>query len=149
MFVRMLRLPQEVRDRYDVSSLQVVMHAAAPCPVPVKRQMIEWWGPIIHEYYAGTEDIGGTYITSTEWLAHPGSVGRPTQECHIVSEDGDEQPAGEVGVVYFAGGRPFEYHNDPDKTAAIANERGLAHARRHGLPRRRRLPLPHRSRSPT
>jgi acyl-CoA synthetase (AMP-forming)/AMP-acid ligase II len=124
MFVRMLRLPQEVRDRYDVSSLQVVMHAAAPCPVPVKRQMIEWWGPIIHEYYAGTEDIGGTYITSTEWLAHPGSVGRPTQECHIVSEDGDEQPAGEVGVVYFAGGRPFEYHNDPDKTAAIANERG-------------------------
>ena len=124
MFVRMLRLPKEVRDRYDVSSLQVVMHAAAPCPVPVKRQMIEWWGPIIHEYYAGTEDIGGTYITSTEWLAHPGSVGRPTQECHIVSEDGDEQPAGKVGVVYFAGGRPFEYHNDPDKTAAIANERG-------------------------
>jgi fatty-acyl-CoA synthase len=124
MFVRMLRLPEEERLRYDVSSLRVVMHAAAPCPVPIKRQMIEWWGPIIHEYYSGTEDIGGTFITAQEWLEHPGSVGRPSEECHVVGEAGDVLPPGEVGVVYFAGGRPFEYHNDPDKTASITNPQG-------------------------
>jgi long-chain acyl-CoA synthetase len=124
MFVRMLRLPEGERLAYDVSSLQVVMHAAAPCPVPIKRQMIEWWGPIIHEYYSGTEDIGGTFIFAQEWLEHPGSVGRPSEECHIVSESGDELPPGEVGIVYFAGGRPFEYHNDPEKTAAITNDGG-------------------------
>jgi fatty-acyl-CoA synthase len=124
MFVRMLRLPQEERERFDLSSLQVAMHAAAPCPIPVKRQMIDWWGPIVHEYYAGTEDIGSTFITADEWLAHPGSVGRPMDECHIVDESGEELPAGEPGVVYFAGGRPFEYHNDPDKTASITNEKG-------------------------
>ena len=124
MFVRMLQLPQEERERYDVSSLQVVMHAAAPCPVPVKRQMIEWWGPIIHEYYSGTEDIGSTFITAQEWLEHPGSVGRPMSECHIVGDDGEELPPGEPGLVYFAGGRDFEYHNDPDKTASVANEKG-------------------------
>ena len=77
MFVRMLRLPEAERGRYDISSLRSVVHAAAPCPVAVKRQMIEWWGPIINEYYAGTEDIGSTWITATEWLSHPGSVGRP------------------------------------------------------------------------
>jgi long-chain acyl-CoA synthetase len=124
MFVRLLRLPEEVRRRYDTSSLQMVVHAAAPCPVPIKRQMIEWWGPIIHEYYSGTEDIGGTFITAAEWLEHPGSVGRPTDECHIVGDDGTELGPGEIGVVHFAGGRPFEYHNDPDKTASIADERG-------------------------
>lgn len=124
MFVRMLRLPPEVRDRYDLSSLRHVSHAAAPCPVPVKRQMLDWWGPIIHEYYAGTEDIGGTAIGPEDWLAHPGSVGRPRDECHIVGPDGEELPVGESGVVYFAGGRPFEYHGDPEKTASIANERG-------------------------
>jgi fatty-acyl-CoA synthase len=124
MFVRMLRLPEAVRARYDHSSLQFVVHAAAPCPVAVKRQMIDWWGPIIDEYYAGTEDIGSTYITSTEWLAHPGSVGRPTTPAFIVSEDGRELPTGEAGVVYFAGGRPFEYHNDEAKTAAIADASG-------------------------
>jgi fatty-acyl-CoA synthase len=124
MFVRMLRLPDDVRGRYDVSSLQHVSHAAAPCPVPIKRQMLDWWGPIIHEYYAGTEDIGGTAIGPEDWLAHPGSVGRPRDECHIVGPDGEESPTGESGVVYFTGGRPFEYHGDPDKTAAIANERG-------------------------
>jgi long-chain acyl-CoA synthetase len=124
MFIRMLHLPQEERERYDLSSLQVAVHAAAPCPIPVKRQMIEWWGPIIHEYYSGTEDIGSTFITAEEWLAHPGSVGRPVDECHIVGEDGEELPAGQTGVVYFAGGRPFEYHNDPDKTASIANDKG-------------------------
>ena len=124
MFVRMLRLPPDERERYDLSSLQFVVHAAAPCPVPVKRQMLEWWGPIIHEYYSGTEDIGSTFITPEEWLAHPGSVGRPLEECHIVGRDGEELPPGEEGVVYFAGGRPFEYHNDPDKTASITDQRG-------------------------
>jgi fatty-acyl-CoA synthase len=120
----MLHLPKDERERYDTSSLRIVLHAAAPCPVPVKRQMIEWWGPILHEYYAGTEDIGSTYITSQEWLEHPGSVGRPMNECHIVGEDGEELPAGEAGTVYFAGGRPFEYHNDAEKTASIANDKG-------------------------
>ena len=124
MFVRMLRLPADERSSYDVSSLRSVLHAAAPCPVPVKRQMIEWLGPIINEYYAGTEDIGSTFITSEEWLAHPGSVGRPRNECHIVGEGGVEQPPGHPGVVYFAGGRHFEYHNDPGKTASVTNERG-------------------------
>jgi long-chain acyl-CoA synthetase len=124
MFVRMLRIPEAERAAYDVSSLKLVMHAAAPCPVPVKRQMIDWWGPIIHEYYAGTEDIGSTYIGPTEWLAHPGSVGRPMNECHIVGEDGVELPAGEAGLVYFAGGQPFEYHNDPEKTSSVVNDRG-------------------------
>jgi fatty-acyl-CoA synthase len=124
MFVRMLQLPREERERYDLSSLRWVMHGAAPCPVAVKRQMMEWWGPILHEYYAGTEDLGSTYISPEEWLAHPGSVGRPFGECHIVGEDGEEAPTGQAGVVYFAGGRPFEYHNDPEKTASITNERG-------------------------
>jgi long-chain acyl-CoA synthetase len=124
MFVRMLRLPQEERERYDLSSLRYVVHAAAPCPVEVKRQMIDWWGPIIHEYYSGTEDIGNTFISPEEWLAHPGSVGRPTSECHIVGDDGEVLPPGQAGVVYFAGGRPFEYHNDPEKTASVTNEKG-------------------------
>ena len=124
MFVRMLQLPEEIRRRYDLTSLRFVVHAAAPCPVTVKRKMLEWWGPIIYEYYSGTEDIGGTMISPAEWLAHPGSVGRPLGECHVLGEDGHELPVGETGVVYFAGGRPFEYHNDPDKTASIANDRG-------------------------
>ena len=124
MFIRLLRLPRAERERYDLSSLRLVMHAAAPCPVAVKRQMLDWWGPIICEYYAGTEDIGNTFITAQEWLAHPGSVGRPAMECHIVGEDGQELPPGQPGVVYFAGGRPFEYHNDPAKTASISNDKG-------------------------
>jgi len=86
--------------------------------------MLDWWGPIIHEYYSGTEDIGTAYITPQEWLAHPGSVGRPMNECHIVAEGGEELPPGQAGVVYFAGGRPFEYHNDPPKTASVTNELG-------------------------
>jgi fatty-acyl-CoA synthase len=124
MFIRLLQLPEDERARYRLSSLRYVQHAAAPCPVPVKRRMLEWWGPIIHEYYSGTEDVGHTGITPQEWLAHPGSVGRPAQECHIVGEDGQERGPGEVGAVYFAGGRPFEYHNDPAKTAAVSNDRG-------------------------
>jgi long-chain acyl-CoA synthetase len=124
MFVRLLRLPAGERERYDLSSLRHVLHAAAPCPVAVKRQMLEWWGPIIYEYYAGTEDIGHTNITPEEWLAHPGSVGRSAAECHIVGEDGAELPPGQSGVIYFAAGRPFEYHNDPEKTASVSNEKG-------------------------
>jgi long-chain acyl-CoA synthetase len=124
MFIRMLRLPTEVRGRYDLSSLQHVVHAAAPCPVPVKRQMLDWLGLIIYEYYGGTEDIGSTAITPEEWLAHPGSVGRPLDECHIIGEDGEELPMAQEGVVFFAGGRPFEYHHDPAKTASITNDKG-------------------------
>ena len=124
MFTRLLRLPEDVRARYDLSSLEVVQHGAAPCPVPVKRRMIEWWGPIIHEYYGGTEEIGWSSISSEEWRAHPGSVGRPVQECHILGEDGEDLPPGQPGLVYFAGGRAFEYHNDRAKTASVANDRG-------------------------
>jgi long-chain acyl-CoA synthetase len=124
MFTRLLKLPESVRSEHDVSSLQIVMHGAAPCPASVKQQMLDWWGPIIHEYYAGTEDIGSTHIGPQEWLAHPGSVGRPLNECHVVSPDGQELPTGEPGLVYFAGGRPFSYHNDPDKTESITNDRG-------------------------
>jgi len=124
MFVRLLQLPDSERARYDLSSLRSVVHAAAPCPVAVKRRMIDWWGPIIDEYYAGTEDIGSTWITAAEWLAHPGSVGRPLAPVHVVGPDGAELGPGAEGVVYFEGGRPFEYHNDPDKTASVTDARG-------------------------
>jgi long-chain acyl-CoA synthetase len=124
MFIRLLKLPDEVRARYETSSLELVLHAAAPCPVEVKRRMLEWWGPIIHEYYSGTENVGSSGISPEEWLAHPGSVGRPASPVHIVSEDGEELPVGSVGTIYFEGGDVFEYHNDPAKTASIVNERG-------------------------
>ncbi len=125
MFLRILKLPQEVRDRYDVSSLQMVVHAAAPCPVAVKEQIIEWWGPIVHEYYAGTEGNGFCYVGSQDWMAHKGTVGRPlVGTLHIVGDDGGEVVAGESGAIYFEGGGQFEYHNDPDKTASSRNERG-------------------------
>jgi len=120
MFVRMLKLPDAVRARYDLSSLKVVLHAAAPCSVETKRKMIEWWGPIIDEYYAATEGTGATYISSPDWLAHPGSVGRSMLgPIHILDEDGEEQPPGEVGTVWFEPppNRPgFEYHKDEAKT---------------------------------
>ncbi len=124
MFVRMLKLPKEVRDRYDVSSLRCVIHAAAPCPVDVKRQMMAWFGPIIHEYYGGTEGFAGTTIGPEEWLAHPGSVGRPMSPVHVVGDDGNEVPAGETGELFFEGGPDFEYFKDPAKTASVSNERG-------------------------
>ena len=118
MFVRMLKLDEDVRKRYDISSLRVAVHAAAPCPVEVKRQMIEWWGPILMEYYAGTEGNGSTTITSEEWLAHPGSVGRASVgTIHICDDLGNEVPVGEAGTIYFEQARmPFEYHGDPVKT---------------------------------
>jgi acyl-CoA synthetase (AMP-forming)/AMP-acid ligase II len=125
MFVRMLKLPEAVRGRYDVSSMKIAVHAAAPCPVPIKEQMIDWWGPVLYEYYAGTEGNGFTSITSEEWLAHKGSVGRAlTAEIHILDDDGRELPPGEPGVIYFAGGGSFEYHNAPEKTAESRNARG-------------------------
>ena len=125
MFIRMLKLPAEVRERYDVSSLKVAVHAAAPCPVAVKQQMIEWWGPVLHEYYAGTEGNGFVYCDSTAWLAHPGTVGSAlVGTIHIVDDDGEELPPGEQGTVYFGGGAEFSYHNDPEKTAASRDPRG-------------------------
>jgi acyl-CoA synthetase (AMP-forming)/AMP-acid ligase II len=124
MFVRMLKLPQAVRASYDVSSLRFVIHAAAPCPVDVKHQMMEWFGPIVHEYYGGTEGFAGTVIGPEEWLAHPGSVGRPFSPVHVVDEDGFELPVGESGELYFEGGPEFEYFKDPNKTASVSNDRG-------------------------
>ena len=124
MFVRLLKLPRSVRERYDVSSLECVLHAAAPCPVDVKRQMMDWWGPIIHEYYGGTEGFAGTTIGPDEWLAHPGSVGKPLTAVHVVGEGGRELPVGESGEIFFEGGPDFEYFKDPEKTASVSNERG-------------------------
>ena len=124
MFTRMLQLPAEVRERYDLSSLLFAVHAGAPCPIEVKRQMIDWWGPVIFEYYSGTEGVGSTFITPQEWLAHPGSVGRPGRDCHVVDAEGRELPPGEDGLIYFAGGMDFEYHNDAEKTASITNDKG-------------------------
>ena len=120
MFVRILKLPDERRLRYDLSSLTSVLHAAAPCPVEAKRQMIEWLGPIISEYYAGTEGNGATFCDSEQWLAHPGTVGIPINgEVHIVDEaTGEEVPAGTEGAVYFGGGSTFEYHLDTEKTSS-------------------------------
>ena len=118
MFVRMLKLPDEQRLRYDLSSLASVLHAAAPCPVEAKHRMIEWLGPIISEYYAGTEGNGATFCDSEQWLAHPGTVGAPINgEVHIVDEaTGTEVPAGTEGVIYFGEGNTFEYHLDDEKT---------------------------------
>jgi acyl-CoA synthetase (AMP-forming)/AMP-acid ligase II len=125
MFVRLLKLPEEVRRRYDLSSLTHVVHAAAPCPIPVKQQMIEWWGPVIHEYYAGTEGNGFVYANSEDWLGHPGTVGRSLLgPLHIVDEDGHEVPTGESGTVYFESSSGFAYHNDPEKTAGSYHPNG-------------------------
>jgi acyl-CoA synthetase (AMP-forming)/AMP-acid ligase II len=125
MFVRMLKLPDEERLRHDLSSMRVAVHAAAPCPVEVKQRMLAWWGPIVHEYYAGTENNGFCSITPQEWLAHPGSVGRASQGVlHICDEDGRELPTGETGLVYFSDGPEFEYHHDPERTAQTRNAQG-------------------------
>ncbi|MGB2816711.1 MAG: acyl-CoA synthetase [Burkholderiaceae bacterium] len=125
MFVRMLKLPEEVRTACDMSSMQMAVHAAAPCPVDVKQRMLDWWGPIVHEYYAGTENNGFCTITPHEWLQHKGSVGRAVQGVlHICDETGDELPPGETGLVYFSDGPEFEYHNDPVRTAHSRNAKG-------------------------
>jgi len=125
MFSRMLKLPAEVRERYDVSSLEVAIHAAAPCPVPVKEQMIEWWGPIIDEYYGATEGIGFTSCDSEEWLAHRGTVGKVILgDMHILDDDMNEVPVGEPGTIWFKTATPFEYHDDPEKTAEATSPDG-------------------------
>jgi long-chain acyl-CoA synthetase len=128
MFIRLLRLPEAVRRRYDVSSLLAVAHSAAPCPVEVKRRMIEWFGPVINEYYSATEAAGHVSIRSEEWLEHPGSVGRvPPGAVAITDESGRELPAGEDGIIWFT--RPasqFSYHGDPEKSATMFNDKGWA-----------------------
>jgi long-chain acyl-CoA synthetase len=125
MFVRMLKLPEEARTAYDLSSLKMAVHAAAPCPVAIKQRMMDWWGPIIFEYYAGTEGNGFCSISPQEWLAKPGSVGKALLgELRIADEEGNLLPAGESGTVFFANGPQFEYHNSPDKTAASRNAEG-------------------------
>lgn len=118
MFVRMLKLPEEVRLRYDVSSLRMAIHAAAPCPVEVKRAMMDWWGPILYEYYSCTELNGMTVVSPDEWLRKPGSVGKPVLgKLHICDDDGVELPTGRDGLVYFErDAQPFEYHGDSEKT---------------------------------
>jgi long-chain acyl-CoA synthetase len=124
-FIRMLKLSEEERNRYDHSSLSLVVHAAAPCPAEVKRQMIEWWGPIINEYYAGSEGNGFCALNSAQALAHPGSVGMPLMgKIHICDEEGVELPIGEPGQIWFESELRFEYHNDPEKTASAYNDQG-------------------------
>ncbi len=125
MFVRMLKLPEADRRRHDVSSLRVAVHASAPCPIPVKEQMIDWWGPVLYEYYAGTESNGFTSIDSRDWLAHRGSVGRPLNaKLRILDDEGKELPPGAPGGIYFEGGGSFEYHNAPEKTAGARTPQG-------------------------
>ena len=119
MFSRMLKLPEAVRRRYDLSSLEAAVHGAAPCPVPVKQAMIDWWGPVIHEYYSATEGMGLAMCDSAEWLAHPGTVGRVVLgELHVLDDEMREVPTGKTGRLWFKTASPFEYFNDPEKTAA-------------------------------
>lgn len=126
-FIRMLKLPDAVRAAHDMSSLKAVVHAAAPCPVPVKRAMIDWFGPIVHEYYSGTESCGITALSSEEWLRKPGSVGRAALgQLHIIDDAGQDLPPGETGQVFFSDGPRFAYLNDPAKTAEAHNDRGWA-----------------------
>ncbi|MBU2532109.1 MAG: AMP-binding protein, partial [Alphaproteobacteria bacterium] len=124
-FIRLLRLTEEVRAKYDLSSHRCAIHAASPCPVPVKHQMMQWWGPIINEYYGGSEGNGITAISAEEWLARPGSVGRAMLgTLRICDDDGREVQPHVEGTVFFEGGPPFEYHNDPEKTAQSRNAEG-------------------------
>ena len=125
MFSRMLKLPDETRRKYDLSSLEIAIHAAAPCPVQVKEQMIEWWGPIIHEYYGATEGLGFTACNSREWLAHRGTVGRVLAgKLHVFDDAMKELPLGTSGTLWFETATPFEYFNDPEKTAEARSADG-------------------------
>ncbi|MBT0958979.1 acyl-CoA synthetase [Alphaproteobacteria bacterium KMM 3653] len=125
MFVRLLKLPEETRLSYDLSSMEMAVHAAAPCPIDTKHEMLAWWGDIIHEYYAGTENNGFVAITSPEWREHPGSVGRAKLGIiHICDEAGEECPAGQEGEIYFENGHQFAYHKDPEKTRRATNQKG-------------------------
>jgi len=125
MFVRLMKLPEETRSKYDASSLQLAIHAAAPCPVKIKEQMIEWWGPVLFEYWGGTETGVVTFISPQEWLTHKGSVGMGfTAKLHIVDDDGNELPPNTPGVIYMESGRPFSYLKEPAKTASGQNDKG-------------------------
>lgn len=125
MFSRMLKLPEEERSRFDLSSLEYAVHAAAPCPVPVKEQMIEWWGPIVSEYYGATEGLGFTACDSEEWLAHRGTVGKVILgKLHILDEEMQPLPPGEPGTIWFETATEFQYHDDPEKTAEVTSPDG-------------------------
>ena len=125
MFSRMLKLPEEVRKHYDLSTLEIAIHAAAPCPAAVKDDMIKWWGPIIHEYYGATEGLGFTACNSEEWLAHRGTVGRVLLgDLHILDANMTACPKGTPGTVWFKTATPFEYFNDPAKTGEARSEDG-------------------------
>jgi long-chain acyl-CoA synthetase len=125
MFVRLLKLEPGQRQGRNLSSHRVAIHASAPCPVPVKHEMLKWWGPILYEFYAGTEGNGICSIGPQEWLERPGSVGRALiGELHVVREDGSVADRGETGTIYFSKGVPFVYHNDPERTREAHNEAG-------------------------
>lgn len=126
MFVRMLTLPDDIRLKYDMSSIQYAIHSAAPCSIIIKEKMINWWGKILYEMYGGTESTGTTAISSQDWLEHKGSVGRatPGTEIHIVDENGDECPPNVPGLIYMTTGKHFEYFKDPEKSAASRHPKG-------------------------
>ncbi|MFO1269112.1 MAG: AMP-binding protein [Rubrivivax sp.] len=125
MFARMLKLPDAARRRYDLSSLKIAVHAAAPCPVPVKERMIEWWGPIIHEYYGATEGLGFTACDTPQWLAHRGTVGKVLLgELHVLDAERQPLPKGQPGELWFRTASPFTYFNDPERTAATRSADG-------------------------
>jgi long-chain acyl-CoA synthetase len=122
MFIRLLKLPDETRTRHDLSSLKAVIHAAAPCPVPIKQAMIDWLGPVIEEYYSGTEGSGFVKVSSAEWLERPGTVGQSLiGEIHICDDNGKELAVGDIGTIYFSDGQKFDYHKAPEKTASAHN----------------------------
>ena len=129
MFVRFLKTDESLRSSYDLSSHKVAIHAAAPCPIEIKENMINWWGPILFEYYAGTEFNGMTIVNSEEWMEHKGTVGRPlVGELHILDDEGNEVPSGETGGIYFGGetATSFEYHNDQEKTQSAISKEGYS-----------------------
>ena len=129
MFVRFLKTDESLRSAYDLSSHKVAIHAAAPCPIAIKENMINWWGPILFEYYAGTEFNGMTIVNSEEWMEHKGTVGRPlVGELHILDDEGNEVPSGETGGIYFGGetATSFEYHNDQEKTQSAISKEGYS-----------------------
>ena len=129
MFVRFLKTDESLRSAYDLSSHKVAIHAAAPCPIEIKEIMINWWGPILFEYYAGTEFNGMTIVNSEEWMEHKGTVGRPlVGELHILDDEGNEVPSGETGGIYFGGetATSFEYHNDQEKTQSAISKEGYS-----------------------
>lgn len=127
MFVRMLKLPDDIRLKYDVTSMLLALHSAAPCPIEVKEKMIEWWGPVIFEYYAGSEGNGMAAITSQDWLNHKGSVGKAIiGEVMILDDDKQPLPTREIGTVYFKGGNQFKYHNEEGKTQNAYTEEGYS-----------------------